>query len=147
MSQETDVSVIRSRRRRLTRQRRSIWKVLVDQANEHVTVDDVAEAVCSRDSGLHRATIYRTLAVLVEEGLLLRTDLGSGRAYYELASDHAHHHVVCSECGSVAHVHDGALASLRSQLEQASGFRLSDSELTFSGLCSTCPDRIQTAAR
>ena len=78
---------------------------------------------------------------LLEEGLVLRTDLGSGRAYYELATDHPHHHVVCSECGGVAHFHEDALTRARVEIERASGFRLAASELTFVGLCPGCAGR------
>jgi Fur family ferric uptake transcriptional regulator len=86
------------------------------------------------------STVYRTLELLVEEGLLLRTDLGADRVFYEPAHDHRHHHVVCRTCGAVAHVHDEALGDLRAGVERASGFVLGDYELTLFGRCPACSE-------
>ncbi len=132
------VAAIRSRGRRLTPQRSLIWDVLVEQGDAHVSAADLAEAVRSRSPDVHRSTVYRTLDVLVEDGLVLRTDLGGDRSYYELAAEHHHHHVVCTSCGGIAHVHDEAIAAAVACVQAASGFRLARQELTFAGLCPTC---------
>jgi Fur family ferric uptake transcriptional regulator len=84
------------------------------------------------------STVYRTLDLLVAEGLVLRTDLGSDRVYYEPAHDHPHHHLVCRSCGTVAHVHDDVLADARERIHAASGFALGDEEITLFGLCPAC---------
>ena len=86
---------------------------------------------------VNASTVYRTLELLVAEGLLLRTDLGSDRAYYEPAREHAHHHLVCRRCGAVHHFHDEQ-RDLRERIRAASGFVLGAGEITFFGLCSTC---------
>jgi Fur family ferric uptake transcriptional regulator len=132
------VEQIRSRGRRLTAQRSLIWEVLVERADRHVSAAEVAAAVSARAPHLHRSTVYRTLDVLVEDGLVLRTDLGGDRSYYELASDHHHHHVVCTGCGSVVHVHDDAVAAAIACVQAASGYVLVAQELTFAGLCPAC---------
>jgi len=132
------VAAIRSHGRRLTPQRSLIWDVLVEQGDAHVSAADLADAVHERAPELHRSTVYRTLDVLVEDGLVLRTDLGSDRSYYELAADHHHHHVVCTSCGEIAHVHDDAIAAAVACVQAASGYRLARQELTFAGLCPAC---------
>jgi Fe2+ or Zn2+ uptake regulation protein len=129
---------IRARGRRLTTQRAVIWETLVEQSGRHVSAAELADAVGARAPELHRSTVYRTLDVLVSDGLVLRSDLGGDRSYYELASDHAHHHVVCSACGRIAHVHDDAVDAMVARVEAASGFTLARQELTFSGLCPAC---------
>ena len=129
---------IRSHGRRLTAQRASIWETLVEHAGRHVSAAELADAVRAKAPELHRSTVYRTLDVLVEDGLVLRTDLGGDRSYYELAAEHAHHHVVCSVCGRIVHVHDDAVAAMFARVEAASGFTLVRSELTFAGLCPAC---------
>ena len=99
----------------------------------------------ARAPEVHRSTVYRTLDVLVEDGLVLRADLGGDRSYYELAAEHHHHHVVCTSCGAVAHVHDEAIAAAVACVQAASGYRLARQELTFAGLC---PDaRLRSGAR
>ncbi len=120
--------------RRLTRQRRAIWDVLSSDSGRHLSAEDVAALV----PGINSSTVYRTLDRLAEDGLVLRTDLGAGRAYYEPAREHAHHHVVCERCGSVAHLHEEALGDLAARIEAESGYALGTREISFFGLCSGC---------
>jgi Fur family ferric uptake transcriptional regulator len=84
------------------------------------------------------STVYRTLDLLVAEGLVLRTDLGADRVFYEPAHDHRHHHLVCRGCGTVVHVHDDVLAGARARIDAATGFALGDEEMTLFGLCPAC---------
>ena len=112
--------------------------MLVEHGDAHVSAAELADAVHERAPELHRSTVYRTLDVLVEDGLVLRTDLGGDRSYYELAAEHHHHHVVCTSCGEIAHVHDDAIAAAVACVQAASGYRLARQELTFAGLCPAC---------
>jgi Fur family ferric uptake transcriptional regulator len=125
---------LRAKGKRLTRQRELIWAAFTDAPEEHLSADDVVERV----RGVNASTIYRTLELLVEEGFLRRNDLGGDRRYYELARDHAHHHLVCESCGSVRHLHDEELGDLRARIAGTSGFVLGHGEITFFGLCPTC---------
>ena len=84
------------------------------------------------------STVYRTLDVLVEAGLALRTDLGGDRVFYEPAHEHPHHHLVCERCGAVRHVHDDALGDLRTRVEASSGYTLAPREITLFGTCPDC---------
>jgi Fur family transcriptional regulator, ferric uptake regulator len=133
-----EVAAIRSHGRRLTRQRALIWDALLHAGGRHLSARDVAESVHGAAPELHQATIYRALDVFVADGLVRRTDFGDGRAVYEIAAEHRHHHVVCRSCGAVAHVHDDALRGAFDQVEAESGFRLADAELTFYGTCASC---------
>ena len=135
-----DVVAIRSHGRRVTRQRALIWDALVRSEGEHLSAREIAEAVQAREPELHQATIYRALDVFVEDGLVRRTEL-DGRALYEIAAEHRHHHVVCTSCGVVVHVHDAALAGVVARVEAESGFALADAELTFYGTCPACSGR------
>jgi Fur family transcriptional regulator, ferric uptake regulator len=87
---------------------------------------------------VNASTIYRTLDLLVEEGFLLRTDLGGDRAYYEAAHEHAHHHLVCENCGTVQHLHDEQLGDLRERIKTTSGFALGHGEITLYDLRTNC---------
>jgi Fur family ferric uptake transcriptional regulator len=124
---------LRAHGRRVTRQRRLIWDALTAEPDSHVSADEIAGR-----TGLDASTVYRTLDVLVREGLATRTDLGTGRAFFEPAQEHLHHHVVCERCGAVAHLHDEELGDLRRRVEQASGYVLSTSDISFFGLCPSC---------
>jgi Fe2+ or Zn2+ uptake regulation protein len=128
-----DVVSIRAGGRRVTRQRALIWNLLVRSEGEHLSAREVAAGVPE----LHQATVYRTLDVLVAEGLVRRTEI-DGRALYEVAAEHLHHHVVCTSCGAVSHVHDEAVRGALERVARESGYRLADEELTFHGLCAEC---------
>jgi Fur family ferric uptake transcriptional regulator len=115
-----------------------IWAALTSEPDRHLSAAQVAALVRAELPRVNPSTVYRTLELLVAEGLVLRTDLGAGRIFYEPAHDHHHHHVVCRSCGAVAHVHDEALGDLRERVERASGFVLGDYELTLCGRCRAC---------
>jgi Fur family ferric uptake transcriptional regulator len=133
-----EVAAIRASGRRVTHQRALIWEALVRAEGRHLAAREIAEFVQAAAPGLHQATIYRTLDVFVEDGLVRRTDFGDGRALYEIAAEHRHHHVVCTACGAVQHVHDESVRPALARVERESGFELSDAELTFYGLCADC---------
>jgi Fe2+ or Zn2+ uptake regulation protein len=133
-----DADALRQRGRRITRQRRLIWDALNAEAEAHLSADDVVERVRQHMATLDPSTVYRTLDMLVREGLVRRTDLGAGRAFYEPAQDHLHHHVVCESCGAVVHLHDEEIGDVRERVESASGFALSRTDMSFYGLCPAC---------
>ena len=129
---------LRAKGRRLTRQRELIWETLTSEPEHHLSADDVVERVRGELPQVNASTIYRTLDLLVAEGLVLRTDLGGDRAYYEPSHEHAHHHLVCERCGAVEHLHDEQLGDLRERILAGTGFVLGSGEITFFGLCARC---------
>jgi Fur family ferric uptake transcriptional regulator len=133
-----DPSQLRSKGKRMTRQRRLIWDTFLTHSDGHLSADDVVERVRDQLRHVNPSTVYRTLDLLVDEGLLLRTDLGSDRAHYELAREHAHHHLVCERCGAITHFHDDVLGDLVKRIKKHSGYTLGDAEITLFGLCRTC---------
>jgi Fur family ferric uptake transcriptional regulator len=134
---ESDGNLRRSGRR-LTRQRRVIWDVLLAEPEEHLSAEDIVERVHFRLPSMNASTVYRTLEILVHDGLLLRTDLGGDRAYYELVREHRHHHVVCERCGKVTHLHEETLGDLPTRIEKDSGYQLGEREISFFGTCGSC---------
>jgi Fur family ferric uptake transcriptional regulator len=136
-----DPSSLRRSGRRLTRQRQAIWDVLLADPDSHLSAEDVVERARAQLPSVNTSTIYRTLDLLVDEGLLLRTDLGADRSYYEPARDHAHHHVICESCGKVSHLHDEILGDLPARIEQTSGYVLGKREISFFGLCEHCHEK------
>jgi Fe2+ or Zn2+ uptake regulation protein len=131
-------AVLRARGRRLTRQRRMIWQVLAAEPDRHLSVQEVTDRVRAQVPSVTPSTVYRTLDVLVEAGLALRTDLGGDRVFYEPAREHPHHHLVCQRCGAVRHVHDDVLGDLPARIEASSGYALAGREITLFGTCPGC---------
>jgi Fur family transcriptional regulator, ferric uptake regulator len=132
---------LRGRGRRLTRQRQAIWDTLVAEPDRHLSADEIVERVHGQLGDVNPSTVYRTLDLLVDEGLLLRTDLGADRAYYEPAHEHPHHHVICERCQAVVHIHGDVLGDLPTRIETASGYALGTREISFYGLCADCRAR------
>ena len=133
-----DPTELRVKGRRVTRQRRLIWDALSADPERHLSADDLVTSVRTELPRVNPSTVYRTLDLLVAEGLLRRTDLGSGRAFYEIAHEHAHHHVVCESCGAVAHFHDDVLGDVSRRIDAATGYALGEGEVTLFGLCPRC---------
>ena len=129
---------LRASGRRVTRQRRLIWAALTAQPDAHLSVEEIVARVHEDLPSVSTSTVYRSLDVLVSEGLVLRTELGSDRTFYEPAHDHRHHHVVCRGCGAVAHVHDDLLGDLQARVGDACGYALDDEEVTLFGRCPSC---------
>ena len=131
-------AVLRTHGKRLTVQRAAIWDVLTAEPDRHLTAEEVAERVRTSLPQVNPSTVYRTLDTLAEEGLVLRTDLGTGRAFFEPAHEHSHHHLVCETCGTVSHVHDDILGGIAARLRDLSGFELGSRELVLYGRCRDC---------
>lgn len=122
---------------RVTTGRRAIVRSLVAASDHHVTADDLAARVQADHPDVHRSTVYRTLDALEELGVLHRIPFGVGGAVYHLV-DHAHHHLVCTRCGSVAEAPAGLFAPIAEQVEAETGFSLDRSHVMISGVCAGC---------
>ena len=129
-------SQLRTRGYRMTSQRLAILHVL-HHSGGHLSPAEVYEQALTQLPGLTETTVYRTLEFLAENGLARPAHMGSGHLVYEIAR-HEHHHLKCRICGDEMEVEHTLLKRLYSQLESASGYRLTDSHLTFFGLCPTC---------
>lgn len=135
-------TALREGGRRLTAQRAVIWEILTTDPDAHLSAEEIAARVHERMPQVNASTVYRNLDVLVEDGLVLRTDLGESRAFFEPAHEHAHHHLVCDSCGRVDHVHDDVLADVARRIRDRSGFRLGVREVTLHGVCRACAEAV-----
>lgn len=121
---------------RMTPQRLAILHVL-HHSGEHLSPAEVFEKARIQLPGLTEATVYRTLEFLAVNGLARPAHMGSGHLVYQI-TQHEHHHLKCRVCGDEMEVDHALLQNLYAQLESVSGYRLTDSHLTFFGLCPTC---------
>ena len=127
---------LRARGYRMTPQRLTIMHVL-HHSGGHLSPAEVYEQAHAELPGLTETTVYRTLEFLAENGLARPAHMGNGHLVYEIAR-HEHHHLKCRVCGGEMEVEHALLKNLYRQLESASGYRLTDSHLTFFGLCPNC---------
>jgi Fe2+ or Zn2+ uptake regulation protein len=129
-------SQIRVRGFRLTPQRMAILNVL-HEASGHLLPVEIFEKAGVSLPGITGPTVYRTLDFLVENGFVSVTHIRSRRLKYELAQD-KHHHLVCSVCGLEKELAQEQMQPVYNHLEQITGFRLIENQITFTGLCPNC---------
>jgi len=122
---------------RLTAARRAILQVLTGSGG-HVTADDLAALVREEAPGVGRMTVYRTLELLSDLGLIRPVYQGTGAAHYILMNDGHHHHLVCSACHKVFEFDDCVLGEIESLICNRYGFQVQSHLLELYGRCPNC---------
>jgi Fur family ferric uptake transcriptional regulator len=118
---------------RITEQRRVIAKVL-SESTDHPDVEKLHERASAIDPGISIATVYRTVRLFEEAGILDRHDFGDGRARYEASPEAHHDHLIDVETGKVVEFVDPELESLQRQIAEKLGFRLVDHRMELYGV-------------
>jgi Fur family ferric uptake transcriptional regulator len=108
---------------RMSERRRIILQVL-DQATDHPCAEEVHRRVTRVEPNISMATVYRTLNMLAEAGILSRVELGDGKARYEEAGDGHHEHLIDLETGKVLEFRDAAIEALLREAAERLGYRL-----------------------
>jgi Fur family ferric uptake transcriptional regulator len=127
---------LRASGRRVTVQRQLVLEAVTRL--RHATPEEIHAAVRQTAAGVNVSTIYRTLELLEQIGLVTHTHLGHGAPSYHLAADAQHVHLVCRECGGITEVTPGAVSSLVRSLDAEHGFRTDVGHLTVFGTCAAC---------
>ena len=128
---------------RLTHQRLEIVRVVADDET-HPDVETVFRAVRERVPTISLDTVYRTLATLVERGLISRVLFTPGPARYD-AKSARHHHFVCTQCGLIRDVEDADLDAIQPTAEVACIGRPDAVSVQFRGVCVACQSKEATA--
>jgi Fe2+ or Zn2+ uptake regulation protein len=122
---------------RLTGPRREI-AALITKRNGHFTAADLIADANKRRLGVGRATIFRLLDLLAEQGLAERVDLPDGRHAYVPCEPSHHHHLVCVSCGAIAEVDDCGIDAVAAEASRRSGFTIESHRLELFGRCPNC---------
>lgn len=122
---------------RMTEARRVIFEALVDSGG-HVSADEVAAAVHRREPGVGRMTVYRTLELLRQLGLVQPVYQGTGAAHYVLMDQGHHHHLICSGCDRVIEFEECIAQEMERVLAERFGFKIQGHLLEFYGTCRAC---------
>lgn len=134
MHQPIDIEALCAERGlRITEQRRVIAKVLSD-STDHPDVEKLHARASAIDPGISIATVYRTVRLFEEAGILDRHDFGDGRARYEAAPEAHHDHMIDVETGAVIEFVDPELEALQRQVAERLGFRLVDHRMELFGV-------------
>ena len=134
---QTFIETLRSRGFRITPQREMIIEAIAHQGN-HVNADELFALIQERTHAVNIATVYRTLELLVEQGLASRIDLGEGRVIYATYQHGSHIHLVCRQCGQVFDADQEMLSAFNLQLQSNYQFAADLQHISVLGLCSDC---------
>lgn len=131
-------SELRTHGFKLTPQRLAILNI-IDSSHDHLTPAAIYDRVHKENPHIGVVTIYRTLSLLNEIGLIceVHTD-GSCRSYLLKRNREHHHHLICSMCGEVVDFTECDLNRLEKRLSRTTGFEINSHLLEFSGSCRNC---------
>ncbi len=130
---------LRSRGLRLTAQRQMVLEAVYELG--HATPDQVHSAVAERAAGVNITTVYRTLELLENLGLITHAHLSHGAPTYHGVGDPQHVHLVCRGCGHIDEIPPEYLAPLAARLKREQSFIVDIGHVALFGLCSGCGER------
>lgn len=137
--------MFRERQYKLTAQRQIVLQVFLDHQDEHLSAEDVHNILRDQSSEIGLATVYRTLELLSDLGVLQKMNFGDGRSRYEInetsTTRHHHHHLICLACGKVKEFEDDLLETLENAVARKSNFKIVDHQLKFYGYCQECQEK------
>jgi Fe2+ or Zn2+ uptake regulation protein len=128
---------LRSSGHRLTRQRKLVLEILQD-SREHLDADMIYNRAKARDPNIGIATIYRSLALLKEAGLVQEHRLGENHGHFETTQSRPHYHFTCLKCGKVVEFESPQVMKAARQLCKNEGLQVTQVQLHLSGCCSEC---------
>ncbi|MEV6982507.1 Fur family transcriptional regulator [Sphaerisporangium sp. NPDC051017] len=127
---------LRARGYRVTPQRQLVLEAVTKLG--HATPEDICAEVQETARGVNISTVYRTLELLEQLGMVTHTHLGHGAPTYHLASEADHVHLVCRGCGEITEVSPDLVGGLVSTLDEELGFETDVQHLTIFGRCQNC---------
>lgn len=121
---------------RITPQRQLVLEAV--EALRHGTPEEILIEVQRTASGVNLSTVYRTLEVLEEVGLVNHAHIGHGAPTYHAVDDHVHIHLVCDRCKAVASVDSEVAKTMVDRLRKDHGFETDISHVSIHGTCARC---------
>jgi Fur family ferric uptake transcriptional regulator len=127
----------------LTSQRRLLLELLRD-AEGHIDAKELYRRASVRDESISPATVYRSLNLFKELGLIDEIRLGKIRCYYEIKQSPEHQHLVCQGCGKVMEFQTPYFQKLIKAVQQEHAFKITKAELYLQGYCPECEEKEKT---
>ena len=124
----------------MTEQRRTIARVL-EAATDHPDVEELYRRASAMDPKISIATVYRTVKLFEDAGVIARHDFGAGRARYETIPEEHHDHLIDLRSGQVVEFRDDEIEKLQQAIAERLGFRLVDHRLELYGVPLDKPDK------
>ena len=131
--------------RPVTSQRRLLLS-LIRKAGGHIGAKELYRRASRRNKSISLATVYRTLTLFKDLGLIEEIRLGQVNCYYEIKALAEHHHLVCSCCGHVIDFDSNLLRKIIENVQRDYGFNVTKTELYMEGYCQQCEKEVSSRA-
>jgi len=145
LTEEKVVAALRQHGYKLTPQRRAVVQAIAS-TQDHLTPAVIYERVSKDHPGVGLVTVYRTLEILAELGLVCELHAGGSCHSYTVSAPGHHHHLICANCGTVIDFPGLDLGEVQENLSRETGFRIDGHLLEFIGLCQSCQQEATQAA-
>ena len=126
----------------MTPQRQIVLQIFLDHPGEHLSAEDVHGLLRDSKAEIGLATVYRSLELLSNLGILQKMEFGDGCSRYEVNTTdpkaHHHHHLICTKCNKVIEFEEDLLDDLEQDICRKSGFKIQDHQVKFFGICKEC---------
>ena len=132
------LSQIKKKGHRVTRSRELICKILEDSGHAHFTVDELYKKVTKKNTDIDLATIYRTLELLGEIGLIAHLHQAHGSGIYFLKNNENTMHIICLDCNKIIDVSSKSYNKINDLLMNETQFKLIRNNFIYSGVCGNC---------
>ena len=132
------LSQIKKKGHRVTRSRELICKILEDSGHAHFTVDELYKKVTKKNTDIDLATVYRTLELLGEIGLIAHLHQAHGSGIYFLKNNENTMHIICLDCNKIIDVSSKSYDKINDLLMNETQFELIRNNFIYSGVCGNC---------
>lgn len=127
---------------KITPQRRAVIDILIKNEEKHLNSEEIYDLVRVNCPEIGLATVYRTMQMLDDIGVISKLNLDDGCIRYEINLNddetHNHHHLICKNCNCIIEVKEDLLDSIEKTIEEMYKFNIVDHDVKFYGLCEKC---------
>ncbi len=133
---------VRTQGYRLTAQRRLVLEIL-NETQEHLDADAIYSLAKARDQHISLATVYRSLALLKNIGLVTEHNLGQDHGHFEPTKSTPHYHFTCQGCGRVIEFSSPQIEKVIQEIQRTEGVLVTEGHFHISGLCPACQKKLR----
>ncbi|GAB6100214.1 Fur family transcriptional regulator [Halanaerocella petrolearia] len=122
----------------LTFQRKLILQVFLSNQEKHLSAEEIYNNIKNKNPSIGLSTVYRTLEVFSNSGVIKELDFDTNCRRYELKGKNIHHHLICVECDKITEFSEEMLEKIESHLYKKYKFQVTEHKIKFYGYCDEC---------
>ncbi len=135
-------AILKSGGRRFTTKRALVYEI-IHKSGGHLPADEIYLRAKEVDPHISLSTVYRTLNILKDLGLVRELHLNEEHHHYELVEGVTHYHLICAQCGKIEEFNSELIEKLKEELEKEWGFEAKSAHIDFVGLCLDCRSKAE----